>query len=124
MQRQGARCRPSGRAANSPSGLRNGTRLPLGEGAELAFVRAHVGVVDVAVDDVGDGVAAHALPQGVRGLAHCLQVTHDFFGSGCNCCQTPAACALRSLSMPMKACCLASLLRNCQHTYHAPVNMF
>ena len=33
-------------------------RLALGEGAERAAVRAHVGVVDVAVDDVADGVAA------------------------------------------------------------------
>ena len=43
----------------------------LGEGAELAAVGADVGVVDVAVDDVGDRVAARArraarLPRGRR----------------------------------------------------------
>ena len=33
-------------------------RLALGEGAERAAIGAYVGVVDVAVDDVADGVAA------------------------------------------------------------------
>src|ERR1700733_6569905 len=33
-------------------------RLALGEGAERAAIGAYVGIVDVAVDDVADGVAA------------------------------------------------------------------
>ncbi len=38
-------------------------RLALGEGAEVAAIGADVGVVDVAVDDVADGVAARRSAQ-------------------------------------------------------------
>ena len=34
-------------------------RLALGKGAELATIVADVGIVDVAVDDVADGIAGH-----------------------------------------------------------------
>jgi hypothetical protein len=42
-------------------------QLAFGEGAELAFEIADVGVVDVAVDDVGDGVAGGGAAQLVGG---------------------------------------------------------
>ncbi len=44
-------------------------RLALGEGAELAVEGADVGVVDVAVDDIGDGVAVDVAAQFVGGRA-------------------------------------------------------
>src|SRR5579863_7740151 len=40
-------------------------RLALGKGAELATIVADVGIVDVAVDDVADGVAGHCLAKSV-----------------------------------------------------------
>ena len=48
--------------------------LALGEGAELAAEVADVGVVDVAVDDVGHDVAARLAPQRVGGVHHRLEV--------------------------------------------------
>jgi hypothetical protein len=44
-------------------------QLALGKGAEAARVAAHVGVVDVAVDHVGDHVAVHRRAQRVGGGA-------------------------------------------------------
>ena len=44
--------------------------LPLGERAELAAEVADVGVVDVPVDHVRNGVAVHLLADAVRGFAH------------------------------------------------------
>ena len=41
----------------------------LGEGAKFAFEIADVGVVDVAVDDITDGVAVHFGPQAIGGPA-------------------------------------------------------
>ena len=49
-------------------------QLALGEGAELALEVADVGVVDVAVDDVGDDVAARLAPQRVGGAHHRFEV--------------------------------------------------
>ena len=46
----------------------------LGEGAELAAVGADVGVIDVAVDDVGDGIAAARPAQRVGRAAHGREV--------------------------------------------------
>ena len=49
-------------------------QLALGEGAELAAVGAHVGIVDVAVDDIAhersDALGAHA----VGGCAHLVEL--------------------------------------------------
>ena len=49
-------------------------QLALGEGAELAFEVADVGVVDVAVDDEAHGVAVDLGAQAVGGLNHCGEV--------------------------------------------------
>ena len=45
----------------------------LGEGAEGAGVGADVGVVDVAVDDIGDRVAASLAPEAIRHVDHRLR---------------------------------------------------
>ena len=49
-------------------------QLALGEGAELALEVADVGVVDVAVDDVGDAIAVAFLPQPIGGLHDGIEV--------------------------------------------------
>src|SRR5262249_11261685 len=49
-------------------------RLPLGEGAEAAMEIADVRIVDVPVDDIADGLAAHAPAQLVRRLHHIGEV--------------------------------------------------
>jgi hypothetical protein len=41
-------------------------RLSLGKGAELAAIVADVGIVDVAVDDVADNIAARCPARALR----------------------------------------------------------
>jgi len=48
--------------------------LALGEGAEAAFIAADIGVVDVAVDGIGDDVAVDLGAQAVGRIGHELEV--------------------------------------------------
>ena len=41
-----------------------------GKGAELAFEIADVGVIDVAIDNIANGIAVRFVPQTVGGLSH------------------------------------------------------
>jgi hypothetical protein len=47
--------------------------LALGEGAEPAAIGADVGVVDVTVDDVADGVAADVAAERVGGTGDVVE---------------------------------------------------